>query len=293
MDQSIIDVFLTMYRYPEMLQIVVESINRARKPRLYRIHGIFEYGFEESLEPIFDQILDIEKVKTKRDFKHGINWNTPRSFMDIGRETAGDYVVQLQSDIVISIDFFEYLDWIMSNTDVGYTLAYGIPSSHQRDDSAYAIKCMSGWYGHWGSAVRSTILRDIYPKYLTNDYKDNYDEYAISLFPKIMAGGSDFFINAFLHKEGISGARPLSSRTTNIGIDGEHIRLNRDAKNRYNSMNYEDKLTILRKIVDHGQYDLETNVELCGTPRILGDYSWTELHEIDIPSYQKHTGTDL
>lgn len=288
----VIDVFLTMYKYPEMLELVVESINRARKPREYRFWGVFEHGFEPVLEEIFDRI-EGEKHKIKRDKRYGINWNTPATWMGMGRRTEGEYVVQLQSDIVASTDFFEFIDYVMTNTDVGYVLAYAPFHSRERDDAAYAVKCGQGWYGHWGSAVRSDVLRDIYPKYLTDGYRKDYDHHAKKHFPGIKAGGSDFFINAFLFKEGVSGARPTSSRTTNIGIDGEHIRLIGGDKKRYNQMSREQKLNVLRDIIENGIYHLKINVNLKRAPRILGEYEWTSLHKVDIERVQRHTGTDL
>jgi len=274
----VIDLFLTMYRHPEMLELVIESFNRTRKPREYRLWGMFEKDFNPALEAIFDRVRGVETKKVFREKLHGINWNTPRSWMDIGAETSGEYVAQFQSDICLSIDFLEFLDYCMMNFDVGYTLAHGYRSGEPRDDRRVRVRCMSGWYGHIGCAVKTDILREIYPQYFTEAYQKNCIKHMKSVFSKTETGGSDHYANAFLLKHGVEGARPSSSRVTNIGITGEHIKLIRPDQDKWAAMSRHEKLAILRTIRDQKEYKLKSNVDFSCHPMILGDYDWSDLY---------------
>jgi hypothetical protein len=275
-----IDLFLTMYRHPEMLEMVIESFNRTRKPREYRLWGMFEKDFNPALEAIFDRVRGVETKKVFREELHGINWNTPKSWVDIGAETSGEYVAQFQSDTCLSIDFLEFLDYCMTNFDVGYAFGHGYESSEPRDDRRVRIQCVPGWYGHIGCAVRTDVLRSIYPKYFTKEYRANYHKHMVKTFPELKSGGSDHFANAFLHKHGVRGARPSSSRVTNIGILGEHIKLMDEDHTKWLAMSRREKLAILRGIRDRKDYRLKSNVDFGRFSGILGDYDWSDLYVV-------------
>lgn len=288
-----IDAFITLYKNPAMARLVVESINASRKPRDMCIWGFFEHGFDPNLEPIFD-LLECETRKVKREKKYGINWNTPSAFKQLGCETQGEYVICLQSDIVVSKDFFEFIDHGFAHFEnMGYVFGFAYPNGPDEDD-VVSIQCHPGWYGHWGIGVNREVIKDLYCKYFVEPYPDDVDKHAREHFPDIKCGGSDYFASKFLYENGIRGIRPACSRVTNIGIHGEHIRLKGATYRKWERMSHEDKVASLRKILDSGHYDFKSNFQLSRSPRILRDYKWHDFKIIeDHIKGGKHTGTDL
>jgi len=293
MTRPTIDVFITFHQYPEIAELVIESINSARKPRNYRIWGFFDGGFDHGLINIFNKIDSTEKHTIIRPTNYGINWNTPRAFIETAERTSGEYVIQLQSDTVISKDYFEFIDYCMTDTEIGYVLGYAYKSDEERDDRRVIIDCGLGWYGHWGVAVRSSVLQKLYPLYFCDKYHESKDIYAKSLFPDIVCGGSDFYANVFLHKENIKGARPSSSRITNIGILGHHIKLKGESKKHWKQMTYKQRIDTLRKILDNKIYELNPSYKMSENPHILGDYEWISLDIITAKKASGFTATDM